>query len=334
MESGQKSFPKISIVTPSFNQGHYLEKTILSVIDQGYPNLEYIIIDGGSTDNSVEIIKRYEQHLAFWESVPDRGQSHAINKGFERATGDILAWLNSDDWYAPGALLAVADVFAVNPGAGAVVGAGEMVDTAGARLVHLDPFEVSVGGLYHWLDRFFWQPSCFFTRTAWETCGPLDENIHYAMDLDLWLKIAKRFPFASMPQLLSYNLKHSEAKTTEYGYRSIADVACVATEHGGADAVRNDLAAILKSLMESDRDNRNQIESLRSELAGSQHQCIEHEQRLAERDREVADLNHQIEACQAILSARETRIAALENSMSWKITRPIRWFADRAAGKK
>jgi glycosyltransferase involved in cell wall biosynthesis len=92
--------PKISIVTPSFNQGMFLEKTILSVLEQGYPNLEYIIIDGGSSDNSVEIIKKYEKHLAYWESEPDQGQSHAINKGFERATGEIFGWLNSDDWYA------------------------------------------------------------------------------------------------------------------------------------------------------------------------------------------------------------------------------------------
>ena len=88
------TLPKISIVTPSFNQGKYLEKTILSVIEQGYPNLEQIIIDGGSTDESVEIIKKYEKHLAYWVSEPDRGQSHAINKGFERATGEIFGWLN------------------------------------------------------------------------------------------------------------------------------------------------------------------------------------------------------------------------------------------------
>jgi len=97
-------YPKISIITPSFNQGKYLEETIFSVLGQNYPNLEYIIIDGGSTDNSVDIIKKYENQLTYWISEPDNGQSHAINKGFMKATGGILAWLNSDDMYLPGVL--------------------------------------------------------------------------------------------------------------------------------------------------------------------------------------------------------------------------------------
>ena len=102
---------KISIITPSYNQGQYLEETIRSVRDQPYPNLEYIIMDGGSTDNSVEIIKKYESRLAHWESRPDDGQADAINKGFNMATGDILGWLNSDDYYKPGALTEVAEYF-------------------------------------------------------------------------------------------------------------------------------------------------------------------------------------------------------------------------------
>ncbi|NVO00781.1 MAG: glycosyltransferase, partial [Geobacteraceae bacterium] len=151
--------PKITIVTPSYNQGRFLEKTILSVLDQGYPNLEYIVIDGGSTDESVEIIKKYADRLTYWVSEPDRGQSHAINKGFERATGEIFGWLNSDDWYHPGALQAVAEAFAANPDVGAVVGAGEMVDEEGKQLIYKSTTKVDLDFLYHWLDDFFWQPS-------------------------------------------------------------------------------------------------------------------------------------------------------------------------------
>jgi glycosyltransferase involved in cell wall biosynthesis len=226
-------FPKISVVTPSFNQGRFLEKTILSVLNQGYPNLEYIIIDGGSTDNSVEIIKRYEQHLTYWESEPDRGQSHAINKGFARATGDIFAWLNSDDWYEPGALQKVAEVFTANPEAGAVVGAGNMVDEVGNEVLLCEPFEVTVASLYGWVDRFFWQPSCFFTRKAWESSGPLDEGLHFAMDLDLWFKIAASWKFAMTEANLSWSLKHADAKTTSSGADTLVEALQVISRYGG-----------------------------------------------------------------------------------------------------
>src|ERR1035437_4288596 len=127
-------YPKISVITPSFNQGKYLESTIKSVLEQDYPNLEYIVIDGGSEDNSVEIIKKYEKHLAYWESVKDKGQSHAINKGFAIATGEILAWLNSDDTYEQNAIYNIAEWFRKYPELDFIYGDVNIIDEKGAVL--------------------------------------------------------------------------------------------------------------------------------------------------------------------------------------------------------
>jgi len=245
-----QSWPKISIVTPSYNQGQYLEKTFQSVLGQSYPNLEYIIIDGGSTDNSVEIIKKYEKHLAYWVSEKDRGQSHAINKGFAHATGDLFCWLNSDDCYTPGALKTVAEVYRDNPETGAIVGAGDMVDESGNVLHHIEPFDVTVNSLYRWVDRFFWQPSCFFSRQAWERCGPLDEDLHFAMDLDLWLKIAKAYTFTKTDAMLSTSLMHQGAKTRAFEALTRLDASIVILKHGGEKEARQYL---LDYMTEQDR---------------------------------------------------------------------------------
>src|SRR5437773_6556922 len=124
------AWPRISVITPSFNQGQFLEETIRSVLLQGYPNLDYIIIDGGSTDGSVEVVKKYEPWLTYWVSEPDRGQSHAINKGWQRAHGDVLAWLNSDDTYNPDALRCAAEALQQNPAAGMVYSDMNYIDVS------------------------------------------------------------------------------------------------------------------------------------------------------------------------------------------------------------
>src|SRR5882672_2272557 len=138
LRSNGQPWPKVTIVTPSYNQGEFLEETIRSVLLQGYPNLEYIIIDGGSTDRSVEIIRRYEKWLAHWVSERDRGQSDAINKGFSRSTGDICAYLNSDDVYLPHALLSVARLFEKHPDAALLYGDCQLIDES-SRVVDLWP---------------------------------------------------------------------------------------------------------------------------------------------------------------------------------------------------
>lgn len=251
---GDKSWPKISIVTPSYNQGQFLEETIRSVLEQGYPNLEYIIIDGGSSDNSVEIIKKYEKHLAYWVSEHDRGQSHAINKGFVHATGTLLGWLNSDDRLMPAALQMVAGMYMSHPDAGAFVGAGEFVDRRDKVLLRKEPQEVTLSSLYDWLDLFhFMQPSCFFTCAAWQDAGGLDESIHTAMDLDLWLKIARKFRFERTNALLSRSIVHGKAKTTEYRYLADIDAAFVIMRHGGQDQARRQIEKIAAKLALYDR---------------------------------------------------------------------------------
>jgi len=246
-----QSWPKISIVTPSFNQGSYLEKTIRSVILQEYPNLEYIVIDGGSTDRSVEITKKYEAWFDFWVSEKDRGQSHAINKGFEHATGELLGWLNSDDYYTPGALFALALEYIKDSNFGAVFGQGHIVDCNGKLVLQTRAPEVTEDNLFEWFagGAEFMQPSCLFTRQAWLECGPLAEDIHYAMDLDLWIKVARKYKFRKIDELLSISLKHDSAKTNAQAEYSYLDVAIVYAQHGRHDMARKVLEKQLDRLL-------------------------------------------------------------------------------------
>jgi glycosyltransferase involved in cell wall biosynthesis len=211
--------------------------------------LEYIIIDGGSTDDSVGIIKRYAKYLKYWVSEPDRGQSHAINKGFEQASGDLLGWVNSDDYYIQGAFRRAGELFAGHPKAGAIIGAGQYVNVSGEVVEYKKPEEVSLPSLYSWLDYSpFMQPSCFFSGEAWKQCGPLDERIHIAMDLDLWFKVAKRYHFVTTPELFSASLLHSDAKTSAFRNLTLIDSAIVILRHGGEREARKCLEEIAYKL--------------------------------------------------------------------------------------
>lgn len=237
-------YPKFTVVTPTYNQGHFIEKTIDSVLSQGYPNLEFIIIDGGSKDNTVDIIKKYERHLAYWVSEPDRGQSHAINKGMAKATGDYLTWLNSDDWYMPNALKTMHELFTANPDAGMVVGAGRLLNQDGEEVSYIPcPADITLESLYHWMhDGNFLQPASAFTRSAWVATGPINEQIHMAMDLDLWLRMAKAgIRFIRTDNLLAEALSHPQAKTTAYKEVMRLDCALVIIRYGGENAVRKSL---------------------------------------------------------------------------------------------
>lgn len=211
---GNQSLPRISIVTPSFNQGKFIERTIRSVLLQNYPSLEYIIIDGGSTDNTIEIVRMYEQHLAFWVSEPDRGQSHAINKGFSIATGQVLCWLNSDDFYLPDTLSTVGRILGNGGNIYAIAGHCLKVYEDGSPPVLLEgQFQNRRRLLEFWKGYQMHQPAIFWRREVFEKVGLLDENLHLIMDFDYWARIAERFDITTVNQTLACCCYHAEAKT-------------------------------------------------------------------------------------------------------------------------
>jgi glycosyltransferase involved in cell wall biosynthesis len=206
------SLPRISVVTPSFNQGQFLEETILSVLGQNYPDLEYIIIDGGSTDSSVEIISRYADRIAFWESTPDRGQAHAINKGFARATGEIMCWINSDDYFFPDVFRRVVPFFE-DDRARLFYGGCKLFDAERNWTVirqSPDPFDRE---LYRGFA-FFDQPSTFWNRRLWNEAGTLDESMHYSFDWEWFNRAAEHGEFKALPFLVSAYRFHRSHKTS------------------------------------------------------------------------------------------------------------------------
>ena len=208
------SWPRISIVTPSFNQWQYIEETIRSVLLQGYPDLEYLVIDGGSTDGSLDIIRKYEPWLSFWVSEPDHGQSDAINKGMRMATGEIVNWINSDDCLLPGALKAVADTYSSQPGS-IVVGAGVDFDEASRKEIAVFPRKISIQNIIRfWEGWFDWlQSSIFFSREKFIDVGGLDESLHFSIDIDLYCRLMQLIPVVYTPTPISRFRRHGTAKT-------------------------------------------------------------------------------------------------------------------------
>ncbi|MDJ1480395.1 glycosyltransferase family 2 protein [Cytophagaceae bacterium YF14B1] len=210
------SLPSISIITPSYNQGHYLEQTIESVLSQGYPKLEYMIIDGGSTDNSVKIIKKYEKHLAFWISEKDEGQSDAINKGLQKATGEVVNWLNSDDYYQPDTLQKVGVAF-MNPETLIVSGQGRVFDDSGSTRHYtkgVDVYSDNLAKTIGWARMD--QPETFFRHDVIRHIGLLDTRLHYLMDRDWWIKYLFSYGLNGIVQipdvLVNFRL-HQNSKT-------------------------------------------------------------------------------------------------------------------------
>ena len=207
-----KPWPRVSIVTPSLNQGQFIEETIRSVLLQGYPNLEYIIMDGGSTDNSIEIIKKYEPWIAYWESKKDKGQAHAINKGFKCASGEIIAWLNSDDIYLPEAIKEAGVYLALHPDVMMVYGDCIYIDENGNEL---NTYGITDFSLEKMLERnIVPQPSSFLKREILKKIGYLNEKHSYSFDFEWFLKIALDEKIVALkPLILSKFRTHERSKS-------------------------------------------------------------------------------------------------------------------------
>jgi hypothetical protein len=200
----------VSIITPSYNQAKYLEQTILSVLDQDYPRIEYIVIDGASTDGSVEIIKKYAGRLAHWESIKDDGQADAINKGFARATGEIVAWLNSDDYYLPGTIAKAVKVFEENPDVVLVYANMLAVDENGQTFNTLTYKQLTLEDLLCF--QIIGQPAVFMRRSVLQQTSGLDSTFHFLLDHLLWIQIAKHGRILHIDQTWSAARYLAEAK--------------------------------------------------------------------------------------------------------------------------
>lgn len=218
---------RISIITPSFNQGRFIERTIKSVLNQHYSNLEYIVIDGGSTDETIKILEKYSKKRSskktnntptfIWKSQKDRGQTHAINKGLKMCTGDIIAYLNSDDTYEPNTLQTVADFFASHPKAAFVYGKGRLIDADDKPI-----------GLYNTLpedhDRLFAscgisQPTCFWKGKLIQDIGYFNESYHYTMDYEYWVRVSKQYTLHFIDKVLANSRIHDSAKTSVFTHK-------------------------------------------------------------------------------------------------------------------
>jgi glycosyltransferase involved in cell wall biosynthesis len=234
MPDGRR-WPRISVVTPSFNQGRFIEETIRSVLLQGYPNLEYIIVDGGSTDASVDIIRRYAPWISSWSSERDNGQSGAINKGLQAATGNIVSWLNSDDLLTLEALYKVALRFASEDRPAVVCGTAEVRSTDLSTVLWLfdSPPRCAADILAFPEGRHIGQPSAFISRELLDFPEPLRRDLNYVMDFELWLRLAKKRDFVRLSDTLSWMRHHGDAKTIRDNYRVYEELEPVIAEHAG-----------------------------------------------------------------------------------------------------
>lgn len=226
-----RELPRITVVTPSFNQGEFIEATLRSVLDQDYPNLEYLVLDGGSTDGSAKIIERYGPQLAYWHSSKDGGQADAIATGFEMATGEILCWLNSDDVLLPGSLHTVGDFFRRHPHADVLYGNRMVIDRHGQEIGrHTWPWLLT---RFHWaLGQPLAQECCFWRRRIYDRAGGIDRSKFFIMDYDLFYRMSRLTRFCKSAAYLGCIRQHDATKNSQHQDIRIRELAEAVAHYG------------------------------------------------------------------------------------------------------
>ncbi len=226
----RSSWPRVSIITPSYHQAQFIEETIRSVLLQGYLDLEYIVVDGGSNDGTVDLLRRYQDRI-YWVSEPDQGQTDAINKGLRMAHGDILAYLNSDDLYLPSALHAIVEQFQIRPEVGLIYGDCKVIDERGRELGHLPRHDFSLRRMIE-RGEFLPQQAVFWRRVVQDKIGLFDASLHYAMDYDFFIRVGRVFPVAYLPQPIACFRMHGTSKTVSQAEAHWREALMVSERHG------------------------------------------------------------------------------------------------------
>ena len=247
MSPAAENLPGLSVVLPIYNAGAFLEKTLRSLLCNDLSGIEIIIMDGGSTDNTAAILDHYRGYFSVCVSAPDNGQSDAINRGFKKASQPILYWLNGDDLLLPNVLTPVRARFAEPDKPDVVVGDAYMTEL-NLKPIHHFQFSSEKLRFEYLLDyaaHHLIQPSVFFTRRAWDTCGPVVEDMHYAMDADLFLAMSARFEMVHLPLDIAYSVYHEDCKTRGKRAESITELALVQARHGGMNQSKKTLEILV-----------------------------------------------------------------------------------------
>jgi glycosyltransferase involved in cell wall biosynthesis len=236
------------VVIPTLNQAETIEDTLQSIFDQDYGNVEIIVADGGSSDGTLALLERYRPRLARVIEGPDRGQSDAINKGFAAASGDIFCWLNSDDYFLPGALRRVADRFASDPGVRFVVGCGDVISKDHRFLRYIPALPMTEATLLNWKnDQWVLQQCCFWSRSLWQEVGGVDESLHLLMDYDLWFRLSRTTEASLIDEKLAVMRYYPEVKTVRQRSRSSEELAYVYAKNGAFQALREQVSELVAS---------------------------------------------------------------------------------------